>query len=417
MATARKERRRNTSRPLNFANNTTDKSGVVQNYDYIPIDYVKCEVIGLDKHHFLNNPNLRFTPKIKDRDVLQLYYLLDENIKLKVFESNRITIEGSFHKYANKGIHNFDDFTHVRFVEVLDKLNERFGIKPENLKIYQLEYGYNITPPIDTDLIIDHLLKHKQKDSEILLSNDRAKYKQFEHQDYIIKTYNKGKQYDCKRNILRVEIKQTDWKKCRLIGICTLDDFIKHDKTIFLNDLLQKWNEILFYDPTITDNAKFLHYRDVNYWNGLRAAKSLKTHSVHANRLREINATKGANVQKLVSDLIREKAHAMRGGNVLLLSQNKHCKLTGIEIHNQRENSFLLSHQGLKYIREHHPERYKELERRFLSGKWTNATPQTKIKEIAHNIRNRYTRQTQRHNPNQTTIFEALNIEFKNSRG
>ena len=145
MATAKKERRRNTSRPLNFANNTTDKSGIVQNYDYTPIDYVKCEVIGLDKHHFLNNPNLRFTPKIKDRDVLQLYYLLDENIKLKVFESNRITIEGSFHKYANKGIHNFDDFTHVRFAEILDKLNQRFGIKPENLKIYQLEYGYNIT--------------------------------------------------------------------------------------------------------------------------------------------------------------------------------------------------------------------------------------------------------------------------------
>jgi hypothetical protein len=127
--------------------------------------------------------------------------------------------------------------------------------------------------------------------------------------------------------------------------------------------------------------------------------------------LKILNATKGANVQKLVSDLIREKAHTMRGGNVLLLSQNKFCKLTGIEIHNQRKNSFLLSHGGLKYIRKHHPERYKDLEKRFLSGKWTNETPQTKIKEIAHNIRNRYTRQTQRHNPNQTTIFEALNID------
>jgi hypothetical protein len=416
MATAKRKEGRNVMHPSNFAN-TTDKSGEAQSYNYIPIDYIKCEVIGLDKHHFLNNPNLRFTPKIKDRDELHFYYLIDENIKLKVYESNKISIDGSLHKYANNGIHNFDDFTHVRFFEVLDKLNQRFGITPENMRILCLEYGYNITPPIDPDLIINHLLKHKQKDSEILLSNDRAKYRQFEHQDYIIKTYNKGKQYKCENPILRVEIKQTDWTKYRRIGIHTLDDFIKHDKTTFVNDLLNKWNEVLFYDPTVTDNANFLHYRDVIYWNELRATKSNKTYSVHAKRLREINATKGANVQKLVSDLIREKAHTMRGGNVLLLSQKKYCKLTGIEIHNQRENSFLLSHQGLKYIRKNHPERYKDLERRFLSGKWTNATPQTKIKEIAHNIRTRYTRQTQRHNPNQTTIFEALNFEHKNMVG
>jgi len=417
MATAKKERGRNTMHPLNFANNTTDKSGIAQNYDYIPIDYIKCEVIGLDKHYFLNNPNLRFTPKIKDRDEVVSYYLIDENIKVKVYENNHIEFSGSLHKYANNGIHNHDDFTHDRFNRVLDKLSKRFRIKPDNLKINQLEYGYNITPPIDPDLILNHELKHINKDCEILRSNDRWNYRQFEHQDYIIKTYNKGKQYDCKDNILRVEIKQTDWTKYRRIGIHTLDDFIKHDKTTFVNDLLNKWNEILMYDPTITDNAKYLHYRDVNYWNELRATKSNKTYAVHAKRLREINATKGENVQLKVSDLIREKAQTMRGGNVLLLNTKKYCKLTGIEIHNQRENSFLLSHQGLKYIRENHPERYKDLERRFLSGKWANATPQTKIKEIAHNIRTRYTRQTQRHNPSQTTIFEVLNFEQNNIRG
>ena len=407
MVTVKKKRERNVSHPLNFANKTTDKSGIVQNYDYIPIDYVKCEVIGLNKDHFLNNPNLIFTPKIKDRDEIHFYFLIDENIKLKVYESNKIFIAGSLHKYANKGHHNHDDFKYNRFDEVLDKLNLRFGIKPENMRILCLEYGFNITPPIDTNLIINHLLKHKQKDSEILLSNDRAKYRQFEHQDYIIKTYNKGKQYNCKEDILRIEVKQTDWTKYRRIGIYTLDNFIKHDKTIFVNDLLNKWNEILFYDPTIIDNAKYLHYRDVNYWNGLRT-QSNKTYSVHAKRLREINATKGANVQKQISDIIVEKVQTMQGGNVLLLSTKKYCKLTGIEIKDQRENSFLLSHGGLKNISKHHPERYKDLERRFLSGKWATETQQTKIKEIAHNIRTRYTRQNQHNNPNQRTIFELL---------
>lgn len=407
MDTVKKKRGRNVSHPLNFANITTDKSGVVQNYDYIPIDYVKCEVIGLNKDHFLNNPNLIFTPKIKDRDELHFHYLIDENMKLKVYESNKIFIDGSLHKYSNNGIHNHDDFNNFRFFEVLDKLNKRFGIKPENMRILCLEYGFNITPPIDPNLIINHLLKHKQKDYEILLSNDRAKYRQFEHQDYIIKTYNKGKQYNCKEDILRIEVKQTDWTKYRRIGIFTLEDLIKHDKTIFVNDLLNKWNEILFYDPTITNNAKYLHYRDVNYWNELRI-KSNKTYSVHTKRLREINATKGVNTQKRISDIILEKVQTLQGGNILLLNTKKHCKLTGIEINDQRENSFLLSHGGLNYINKHHPERFKDLERRFLSGKWANATQQTKIKEIAHNIRTRYTRQTQSHNPMQITIFEML---------
>jgi hypothetical protein len=410
MVTVKKIRGCNDTRPPNFANNTTDKSGITQNYDYIPIDYVKCEVIGLNKDFFLNNPNLIFTPKIKDRDELHFHYLIDENMKLKIYESNKIFIDGSLHKYANKGIHNHDNFTNFRFDEALNKLNKRLGIKPVNMRILCLEYGFNITPPIDPNLIIDHLLKHKQKDSEILLSNDRAKYRQFEHQDYIIKTYNKGKQYNCKENILRIEVKQTDWTKYRRIGMNTLEDFIYHDKTIFVNDLLNKWNEILFYDPTITDNMKYLHYRDVNYWNGLRT-KSNKTYSVHTKRLREINATKGANVQKQISDLLLEKVRTMQGGNVLLLSTKKYCKLTGIEIKDQREHSFLLSHGGLKNIIKHHPERFKDLERRFLSGKWATATQQTKIKEIAHNIRTRYTRQNQRHNPMQTTIFEMLETD------
>lgn len=418
MAAAKKKEGCNDLHPSNFAYNTTDKSGIGQIYNYIPVDFIKCEIIGLNKRHFLENPSLEFTPKLNGPDEVHFSYLIDENIKLKVYGSNRVFISGSLHKYANYGKHNHDDFTPDRFYEVLEKLNQRFGIKPKNMRILCLEYGYNITPPIDTDLIINHTLKHKQKDLEIELSNDRAKYRQFKHQDYIIKIYNKGKQYKQKKPIFRIEIKQTDWSvKYRKIGINTLEDFINHDKTIFVNDLLQKWNEVLFYDPTIKDNPKYLHYRDVNYWNELRTTVSGKTYNKHVNRLRELNAAKGDNIQKTVSDIIRDKAYCMQGGNVLPLSQKKFCKLTGIEIHDQRKDSFLLSHKGLKYIRIHHPDRFKSVEKRFLSNKWTTATTQIKIKEIAHNIRTRFTRQQQRKNPYQLTIFEGLKSLENNGRG
>jgi hypothetical protein len=404
MATGKKERGRNVSHPLNFAN-TTDKSGEAQIYNYIPIDYIKCEVIGLDKHYFLNNPNLRFTPQMLDRDEVVSYYLIDQNIKLKVYENNKIFISGSLHKYANNGIHNYNDFTALGFSRVLDTLKKRFRIETKHLRILCLEFGYNITPPIDPDVILNHLLKHINKDFEILLSNDFAQYRQFKHGNYILKIYNKGKHYNCEDNILRIEVKQTNWHEYRAIGIITLEDFIKHDKTIFVDSLVTKWNEVLFYDPTIKDNADFIHYRDVNYWTELRATSSRTTRCNKANHLKQLNATKGDNIQQKVSELILEKARFLQEVDVLQLSTKKYCKLTGIEIHNQREDSFLLSHQGLKYIRENHPDQYRNLERRFLSSKWTSATPQTKIKEIAHNIRTRYTRKQQRFKPHQMTIF------------
>lgn len=395
---------REISHPLNFVHNTTDRCDS-QNYTYIPIDYIKCEVIGLDKTHFLNNTHLEFTPKLKSADEIHFYYLIDQNIKIKIYESNRIFLDGSLHKYANNGIHNHDQFTQLEFNRILEKLNSRFGIKPHNLRIICLEFGYNITPPIDCDWLIDHLLRHQQKDVEILLSNDRAKYRQFKHRNYIIKVYNKGKQYKCDDPILRIEIKQTNWSEFRSIGINTLQQFIERDKTIYLDKILTKWNEILIYDPTIKGNSKFMHYRDVNYWKTLREKFSVKTYNKHVQRLKEINATKGENVQKQISDLIQEKADSMEGGNVLQLSGKKYCKLTGVEIKNQRETSFLLSHGGLKYILYNHPDQYRNIERRFLSGKWKTADNQTKIKEIAHNIRTHYTRKKQRISTNQFSLW------------
>jgi hypothetical protein len=178
-----------------------------------------------------------------------------------------------------------------------------------------------------------------------------------------------------------------------------------YDKTTFVESLIKKWNEVLFYDPTMLEDVRYVKYRDINFWKNLRSTVSRKTYCIHVNRLKKLNATKGMDVQRLVSDLILEKAKSMRGGNVLQGFAKKYCKLTGIEIHNQRKESFLLSHQGLKYILTNDPDKYRTLEMRYLSGKWVRSSSQTKIKEIAHNIRTRFTRTQQRFVPNQLTIF------------
>jgi len=48
----------------------------------------------------------------------------------------------------------------------------------------------------------------------------------------------------------------------------------------------------------------------------------------------------------------------------------------------------MLSHSGLKYYKKNHYHIFKEIERKYLSTIWINSDEQTKIREIAHNIRN-----------------------------
>lgn len=56
----------------------------------------------------------------------------------------------------------------------------------------------------------------------------------------------------------------------------------------------------------------------------------------------------------------------------------------------QKSNSFLLSHTGLKYYYRIDKKVFYEVKRKYLSNKWIDANHKEQIKEIAHNIRNKY---------------------------
>jgi hypothetical protein len=64
--------------------------------------------------------------------------------------------------------------------------------------------------------------------------------------------------------------------------------------------------------------------------------------------------------------------------------------ITGLNISMQKSNSFLLSHSGLKYYYKTDKKVFNEVKRKYLSNKWIDANDKIQIKEIAHNIRNKY---------------------------
>tara|TARA_B100000508_G_scaffold141092_1_gene146449 strand:+ start:116023 stop:117279 length:1257 start_codon:yes stop_codon:yes gene_type:complete len=391
-----------------FANNTPTNGALQQRYDYIPIDFIKCEVIGLDRDYFEQNMILTKYESKKEKKQVNLSYS-KHNMKVTVYpksKTNRIELSGSLHKFINEGKHNYDQFTENKYYQSLELLNETYGIRPENLKILGLEYGVNITPPIITNEVLNNLIQHKNRDFEHKISNEHGNYYQCERSNYIIKIYNKALQYGCKDEILRIEIKQTNWSEYRKQGLYSLEDFNQCNKLLFLNNLLTKWNDIVFYDPTNKGVEKWGKYSNINFWRELRI-KSNKTQKKHRDRLREINKKHGLNVQQLVNDEVVKNVNKLQGvRNYNFTKERRFCVLTGIEITMQRKDSFLLSHGGLYYLRKHEPETFKKIKDKFLSNNWLTSSIYKQVKEIAHVIRSRYNHQLSKYPAYQTSLFD-----------
>ena len=392
-----------------FADNTIKIDYCIgQIYNYIPVDYIKCLVIGLDIDHFKQNMTLTEYESKKENKSKYLYYEND-NIKIKCFvESGRIELSGSLHKFFYRGLQNYGIFTHENYLKALERLKYEFGVEPKNLQIIQLEYGVNIKPPIETKKILDNLMRFKSNEVENKLKDNRkSHFNQFRQSKFIIKVYDKAIQYNLKDDLIRVEIKHTNWSEYRTKNkIITLDDFNQLDKSIFINNLINKWNEIIFYDPTIKTLDKFNKYSNHNFWNIV----SPKQISKHRQRLNHLIKTQSQNIKQQIANEILKH---IQGVQKYRLSKKRYCKLTGVDITTQRDKSFLLSHQGLRQLKKTTPKEYKRIESIFLSDKWQLSSTNKKIKEIAHNIRSKYNYQ-QKRNSNQMSIFNIDRVQKDN---
>ena len=90
--------------------------------------------------------------------------------------------------------------------------------------------------------------------------------------------------------------------------------------------------------------------------------------------------------------------------------RDRKCLITGLDISMQKESSILLSHTGLKHHSKTNKKEFENIKNKHLSKKWIEADFKTQIKELAHNIRNKYnnvkTGSRKRQSKTQTQMFE-----------
>ena len=365
-----------------------------------------------------------------------------KGLEFKIYDTGTITLSGSLHKYWNDGAHNYNDFNNEEVLFILSDLNTKFDIDPSKCILKCVEIGINITPPVPTNEILDNCLLHKTKPFEYQKNSDEGKYKQVQHSQYIIKIYNKAlhyksKGFKIKEEIMRFEIKYTKMQKLNEKGIYSLQNLMNYGLMNFKDIILNEWQNVLFYDNTIQidhlssrSKKALLEYSNPNYWTGLLANNQTKNFTYHKNQLKKIVSKNSNKVQDLTAEIIGKKIDFLNSKTIqidplTIMSKRivfnyendtkKHiCKVTGFNISMQKEDSILLSHNGLKYYYNTDKRIFEQIKRRYLSKIWYDSSFEHQIKEIAHNIRNHSSNQNIKqhrlYQPQQTNILNQLGI-------
>ena len=358
----------------------------------------------------------------------QIAYYND--LTFKVYDSGNIYVSGSLHKYFNHGLHNYNDFDINAIRVVLMDLKQKFDIVPEKCILKNIELGVNVITPIDQNTILDNCLLHKTRLLEYQIHNDEGRYKQCLHSQYIVKIYNKTLHYLKKgmnppTNVLRFEIKFKKMEYFNKLGIYTLNDLMEYGLHNFKGRLLKEWSNVLFYDTSInTTELKQFKYSNPNYWTGLIGKGQRSLFYKSKRELNNIISITPENIKQQITDLISSKIdevniESTQTDPLYIMSKRvpneiKLCSVTGYDITMQKDSSKLLSHSGIRFYLKNHYKLYRQLETKYLSSKWSKFNKETKIKEIAHNIRNiksnQRIKQLRTYQPHQNNLLNHLRI-------
>ena len=364
------------------------------------IDFIQGTIINTNPQTLLNNPKFDFTGEFNPdtgfcRKTVKTSFVKDyfKGIEIKVFDTNRITISGSLHKFYNNGAHNYNDFHYSNFQESVEEVSSYFQIDSKNIHLTQLEYGVNITPPLPSFDILKNCLFHEKTEFKNGYVRHGTYKQAFKGQKRLIKCYDKQAQYSndysLPNQILRFEVKLLDMYHLRNThSICTLNDLYNTPFEFFREPLLKAWDSIVFVSPYLDNQEEYLTLSNPQYWYSI-FEKSKATIKRHKDNLKELNRIDGKNLKNQILNLIDSKITELQELPLGGLVENRVCLITGISISMQRVDSSLLSVNGLRYYYKHQKRVYLEVKNKYLSKKWVNDDLETQINEIAHNIRNK----------------------------
>ncbi len=231
------------------------------------------------------------------------------------------SIDGSFHKFDNDGLHNANDYFLSDFKNTLNKLFDDIALNPDITMINGFEFGVNIKLPTNPNNALQRLILHKNN-----IGATKINYKEFGYKNYSFKIYNKSALTNIEPyhsgNILRVEVKVNKMRYIRLQGVyCkVLSDLL--DVTVWERlekILIETISECLIIDLSESEkiqlsdkeNIKYLEYINPLFWTNLH--ENRKKYSRERERCNKfLNLHSSSTLKTEIINLIRVKCHELR---------------------------------------------------------------------------------------------------------
>jgi hypothetical protein len=293
------------------------------------IDFVKVEIVGVSVEEMLNNDSLEFigehneqTGELSSKHIAVIY-----GMEVIVYDSGYIFVKGSIHKYFNfihsvhapnqrteilkmKGF-NGNDFNYSQLIYACKHLASVLSVEQHNMRLRNIEIGVNVSHGFKTKMILSYLMRHNGKGFSNPLSRVLT-YRRLNHQQYALKCYDKKLQYSLGKEVLRFEIHFSKMTKLNTSGLHTVSDLLSHSMLNYLKQLLlQRWEEILIYDYTISDKkltAKqkidLLKYKNPTFWNVDLMPNQIYRHKKNYQGIEQENSR---NVKQNLKNLISHK--------------------------------------------------------------------------------------------------------------
>jgi hypothetical protein len=249
------------------------------------IDYIKCSIPSKYKKQILRNRSLGDAVESNNSETgenLTTVYKFDNMRLIIKHNSNRILLNGSIHRFFTDC--NSTDFNYLDLCSAINRLSERLNVPASEMRLLNFEFGINIEPSRDVDLLLERLISSpkyrftpmaKRKNGSIGYISELSQA--------TIKIYNKGKQLDLKQNLMRLEIKVTkldhiNKRKGISQNVCSLEDLKELNlQKELAKVLLDTISRIDFLEPT--DNSQILSKKELQlyhlaknkaYWEDLK---------------------------------------------------------------------------------------------------------------------------------------------------
>lgn len=341
------------------------------------IDYLKILIQEPNINLLMKNPLLDFEREVSDStgEILSkqknAYY---HHCKIIIYDSGTVMFSGSIHKMYNsisgvfapnynkdkkyKGF-NGNHYYYYEIDFIRQHLTTLFGVSSQNMIIQNIEYGMNLNTSFNPQCFIKGLLPFEMKPFEYKYSENFA---QSVHQQYILKIYNKGNQYEMALNTLRFEIKVIKMgHQKKNVGIKTISDINPLSMNRVFAYLHKHLKKVTYYDTTIDKSnlsrmqkIKLKDYYNQRYWTRLTD----KQRSRNKIMLNKIIASNSNNLRLELLDILNEnwvefnrlseisKRSEFNSSNIAVnstLYAQRKPSITGLDISMQKPDSIMLS--------------------------------------------------------------------------